>query len=151
MKEFSFDFNFIKSGAPIVTLNSLGIAFNPLSRSMLGYPPFIDIGFDSVNCAIGIKGIETPNDNSFRFESKEKNGWVRVSAKDFVNYLAVLSGIDFISKAKQFIATYDDEKKMLIVVVDKAYLKDKARVLKDIDAKSDGIANTIALATGEST
>ena len=132
MKEYSFDFSFIKSGAPIVTLNSLGIAFNSLARSMLGYPQFIDIGFDAANCAIGIKGSEALSESNFKFESKEKNGWVRVSCKDFVNYLSVLSGIDFISKARQFIATYDDEKEMLIVVVDKEHLKDKVRVLKDI-------------------
>jgi len=132
MREFSFDFNFVKSGAPIVTLNSLGIAFNPLARSMLGYPSFVDIGLDTTNCAIGIRASDVGNENNFKFESKEKNGWVRVSCKDFVNYLAVLSGIDFISKAKQFVATYDDEKKMLIVVVDKEHLKDKKRILKDI-------------------
>ena len=133
MNSYNFDFNFIKSGgAPIVTLSSLGIAFNPVSRSMLNKPKFIEIGFDEKNCTIGIKPSSNENSsNSFRFEDKQKNGWVRIACKDFVNYLAVLSGIDFITKAKQFIATYDSDKQILIVVVDKEHLKDKVRVSKD--------------------
>jgi len=132
MDDFNFNFSFVKSGAPIITLSSLGIAFNPLSRSMLGYPESIDIGFDEKKCALGIRPHEGDEIHStYKFEGKEKNGWVRISAKDFVNYLAVLSGIDFISKAKQFIATYDEDNKMLIVVIDKEHLKDKVRILKE--------------------
>ena len=36
----------------------------------------------------------------FEFETRVRNGWVRIGAKDFVNYLSVISEIDFIRKAK---------------------------------------------------
>ena len=44
-------------------------------------------------------------------------------AKDFVKYLSKASGIDFLTKAKQFVAEYDPETETLIVVVDEQHLK----------------------------
>ena len=40
-----------------------------------------------------------------------------------MKYLAKASGIDFLSKSKQFIAEYDPEIETLIVVVDEDHLK----------------------------
>lgn len=123
MSGYNFNFEFVNAGAPIVTLSSLGMAFNPLSRSLLGYPEAINIGFDEEKVTIGIQ-VHDPNTSIkfYEFEKKEKNGWVRIGCKDFSRYLANVSGIDFLEKAKQFIASYDKEKKMLIVIVDKEHL-----------------------------
>lgn len=55
MGNYSFDFNFVKAGAPIVTLSSLGIAFNRLSRSLLGFPDRINVGYDESAHAIVIR------------------------------------------------------------------------------------------------
>lgn len=132
MGNYNFDFEFVKAGAPIVTLSSLGIAFNPLSRSLLGYPESINIGFDEERLTIGIQAHD-PDSNvkKYEFEKKEKNGWVRIGCRDFTKYLAVISGIDFISKAKQFIATYDNDHRILIVPVDEDHIKDKKSITKD--------------------
>lgn len=40
-----------------------------------------------------------------------------------MKYLAHTSGIDFLTKSKQFIAEYDENTKTLIVVVDEDHLK----------------------------
>ena len=124
MGDFNFNFEFVGSGAPIVTLSGLGIAFNPLSRSLLSYPDFINIGFDENKLAIGVKSHDVNSQiKSYEFEKKEKNGWVRIGCKDFVKYLSKISEIDFISKAQQFFASYDENEKMLIIVVDKEHIK----------------------------
>jgi hypothetical protein len=60
---------------------------------------------------------------SYEFARRIKNDWIRVGAKDFMKYLAKASGIDFVSKSKQFIAEFDPETKTLIVVVDEDHLK----------------------------
>ena len=60
---------------------------------------------------------------NYDFARRIKNDWIRIGAKDFVKYLAKVSGIDFLTKAKQFIAEYDPETETLIVVVDEQHLK----------------------------
>lgn len=124
MPEFNFNYEFVSAGAPIVTLSTLGIAFNSVCRSMLGYPEKINIGFDENRLALGIKAHDEESTvKHFEFESRVRNGWIRIGAKDFVNYLSVISKIDFIKKAKQFIATYNEDDKMLIVIIKEEYLK----------------------------
>ena len=90
MNGYNFDFNFIKSGAPVVTLSALGIAFNQPSRSLLGFPEAISIGFDKDKLAIGIRAVsKEDNEDSFEFEKKAKNGWVRLGCKEFSKYLSL--------------------------------------------------------------
>jgi hypothetical protein len=122
MGNYSFDFGFVKSGAPIVTLNSLGIAFNRLSRSMLGFPDRINVGYDDHAQVIGIQAHDDSSLDYYEFESKEKNDWVRIGCKDFIRYLSHETDLDF-TKAIQFIATLDEETKTLIVVVDEDHMK----------------------------
>lgn len=40
-----------------------------------------------------------------------------------MKYLSKVSGIDFLSKSKQFIGEYDSETETLVVVVDEQHLK----------------------------
>lgn len=124
MDNFNFNFEFIGSGAPIVTLSSLGIAFNPVCRAMLNYTEKVNIGFDEKKMAIGVKAHNPDTQvKAFEFESRVRNGWIRIGARDYVKYLALISKIDFTNKAKQFIATFDEENKMLIVIIDEEHMK----------------------------
>lgn len=120
---YNFDFSFVRSGAPIVTLSSTGIAFNSVVRNMLGYPSEIDIGYDEQSNAIGICAHNPENtDKPYEFESREKDGWVRISCRDFIRYLSQKNNMDF-TKAIQFIPKYDTFAKMLIIIVDQTYMK----------------------------
>ena len=122
--DFSFDFNFLKNGTPVVTLSSLGLAFNRGAIDMLGAPDKVVIGFDEKNLAIGVRAC--PPDTTapcYDFASRVKNDWVRIGAKDFSKYLSRVSGIDFLTKAKQFIPDYDEVNEILIIVVDEYHLK----------------------------
>lgn len=124
MEDFNFNFEFVASGAPIVTLSALGIAFNPVCRAMLGYPEKINIGFDEKKMVIGVQAHNPDTTiKAFDFEIRERNGWIRVGAKDYIKYLSLISKIDFITKAKQFIATFDEERKMLLVMIDEEHVK----------------------------
>lgn len=124
MSDYSFNFDFVSAGAPIVTLSAFGIAFNALSRSSLGYPEKINIGFDENKMTLGIQEHQPDtNIKYYEFEKKEKNGWVRIGCRDFAKYLAKTSGINFITGAKQFLATYDEDRRMLIVHIDAEHLK----------------------------
>lgn len=123
MGSYSFDFNFVKSGAPIVTISTLGLAFNRLSRSLLGFPEKINIGYDENAHAIGVRAHENNSEvTNYEFESREKNDWIRIGCKDFVKYLSSTTNIDF-SKSKQFISEYDPDTKTLIIIVDENHIK----------------------------
>jgi len=121
---FKFDFSYLKNGAPVVTLSSFGIAFNKGAIESLGVPDQVIIGYDQEQRAIGIRarGNDTISP-CYDFAPRIKNDWVRIGAKDFMKYLSRISGIDFLTKAKQFIAEFDDDTETLIVIIDEQHLK----------------------------
>jgi len=121
---YNFDFSYLKNGAPIVTLSSFGIAFNKGAIESLGVPDQVIIGYDQEQHAIGIRarGDDTVSPY-FDFAPRIKNDWIRIGAKDFIKYLSRVSKIDFLTKAKQFVADFDEETQTLIVIVDEAHLK----------------------------
>ena len=118
--------SFVKEGSPIVTLNSIGIAFNSGSRRLLKHPEEIMIGFDEEHNTIGVMSWDgDENKNHFTFESREKDNWVRISMRDFMKYLAMRTGINFIDKAIQFLPEFDEETETLIIYVDREHIKNK--------------------------
>lgn len=121
---YDFDFSFVKAGPPIVTLSAIGIAFNSSARNLLGYPEKIIIGYDSKAKAIGVRAYSgEENVPTYEFESRQKDGWVRISAKDFSRYLEQQTGFNFRDKAKQFLPEYDELSATMVVVLDEAHLK----------------------------
>ena len=124
MDDFSFDFSFIRSGPPVVTLSATGIAFNSGARALLGFPEYVDIGYDSKAKAIGVCPHRVETDQKpFEFEGREKDGWIRINAKDFSRYLEQQTGIRFREKAKRFLPEFYERDKMLVVILDEAHLK----------------------------
>lgn len=121
---YSFDFSYLKNGTPIVTLSSLGIAFNKGAVDMLGSPDQINVGYDEKARVIGVCARDMEKDvPHYDFATRVKNDWVRIGAKDFMRYLAKVSEIDFIAKAKQFVPEFDEDSKTLIIVVNEEHLK----------------------------
>ena len=124
MSDFNFDFSFVKGGSPVVTLSAIGLAFNAGARSMLEYPDKVDIGYDEKANVIGVRTHdESSNAPCYDFESRVKDNWIRISMRDFMKYLSQRTGIDFLSKAIQFIPEMDDKSGMLIVIVDEEHAK----------------------------
>lgn len=121
---YNFDFSYLKNGSPIVTLSAFGIAFNKGAIESLGVPDQVIIGYDQEQRAIGVRARgEDTIAPCYEFASRVKNDWIRIGAKDFMKYLSRISKIDFLSKAKQFVAEFDEETKTLIVVIDEEHLK----------------------------
>jgi hypothetical protein len=121
---FNFDFNYVKNGTPIVTLSSLGIAFNRASREALHNPKRILIGYDMSAHVIGVKAANEGDTGAlYEFASRVKNDWVRIGCKDFIKHLAIETGISIDKKAIQFIAEYDSELEMLVICVDEMHMK----------------------------
>lgn len=118
LMDFNFDWNYISSGAPYVTISELGLAFNYPAICKLGTPDKVILGFDEANMAIGIKAYKEERDiKSYEFASRIRNNWIRIGCKDFVKYLSSISGISF-SPAKKYLAEYDKVKKILFITVD---------------------------------
>ena len=121
---YDFNFEYIRHGGPVVTLSSLGISFNRGAIDALGNPDQVLLGYDEKYRAIGVRARGDDTTSPFyEFGSRVKNDWVRIGAKDFARYLAKVSGIDFLTKAKQFIPEYDEETQTLVIVVDEDHLK----------------------------
>ena len=121
---YNFDFSYLKNGSPIVTLSSFGIAFNKGAIESLGVPDQVIIGYDHEQRAIGVRARgEDTTSPCYEFASRVKNDWIRIGAKDFMKYLSRISKIDFLTKAKQFVAEFDEETQTLIVVIDEEHLK----------------------------
>ena len=117
MSEYVFDFGIVKAGAPVITISSLGIAFNGVVRRMIGEPDAVKIGYDRNHKAIAICACNSDESNSYFIKGRVRQDWVRIGCKDFVRYLAAETGMDFSAKARQFISTYDDVRKMVIAVI----------------------------------
>ena len=121
---FNFDWNYVSSGAPYVTVSNLGLAFNMPSVTMLGNPEEVVVGFDEEQLAIGVKnssGME--NVKPYKFYSRIKNGWVRIGCKDFVKYLSTIAGVDF-NPAKKYIARFDSEQQILYIKINEEEVND---------------------------
>ena len=124
LMDFDFDFSYLKNGAPVVTLSSLGIAFNKGAIDMLGAPEQVIIGYDEMRKAIGVrKKEENTIAPYYEFAPRMKNDWLRIGARDFMRHLSRISKIDFITKSKQFIPVFDRDTQTLIVIVDEEHLK----------------------------
>ena len=122
--DFNFDFSYLKNGAPLVTLGSFGISFNKGAIDALGNPAYVMIGYDDQRHAIGVRAAEKEAEvPTYEFAGRIRNDWIRIGAKDFIKYLSRVTDIDCISKSKQFIATYDEASKTLIIMVDETHLK----------------------------
>jgi hypothetical protein len=118
--DYNFDWNYIKAGSPYITISSLAISFNSLAIKQLKDPKYIMIGFDEERLVIGVKGVEAPVENMKTYEfttRKNKDGWIRIGCKEFIQRLEHLTGHEF-SEAKRF-STKVIENDMLIIEISK--------------------------------
>lgn len=90
---------------------------------MLGSPESIDIGYDEDANVLGVCAHRQEHEGKpYDFASRKKDGWVRISCRDFMRYLSQRNNMDF-TKAKQFIPEFDSETQMLIIHIDEEHIK----------------------------
>jgi len=120
--EFDFNWNYVKKGAPFVTISKLGLAFNQISIEFLGTPENIKIGYDSKKKVIGVMPAEL-NDSSDTFIFKERinvnSGWVRIGCKDFIRYISKETGIDYENDTQKLIPELLNDNKLLFIQLTK--------------------------------
>lgn len=114
---FNFDWNYVSSGAPYVTISEFGLSFNAPAVSLLNNPEQVLVGFDNSAMTIGVKKYQgETNVRPYMFYSRMKQGWVRIGCKDFVRYLSSLTDISF-APAKKYLAKFDIQEKILYVSI----------------------------------
>lgn len=115
---FNFDWNYVSSGAPYVTISELGLAFNTPAISLLKKPEEVVVGFDEEKLAIGVMDAKGMVDvKPYKFFGRLNHGWIRIGCKDFVKYLSTITRISF-SPAKKYVARLDEEKKVLYITLE---------------------------------
>lgn len=114
---FRFDWNYVPSGAPYVTVSETGLAFNTPAVALLDNAEEVIVGFDKTNLAIGVMKYDgRSNTKPYKFYGRVKNGWVRIGCRDFIKHLTQLSGISF-SSARRYTASYDEAEGVLYIEV----------------------------------
>lgn len=107
-----------------MTLGKYGISVNAVCISWLGNPDRVEMGYDEVKHAIAIRpysgNLDVP---SFEFAKRAKEGWIRIGCKDFMRFLSSSTNIDFVTKSKQFIPSYNKEANTLVITVSEENIK----------------------------
>lgn len=114
---YDFEWFDVQVGTPIVSVANYGLTFSRSAVLKMGTPEYVMLGFDKTNKIIAIKVCDDTERMKISFASKERNGNVRISNKDFVRYIA--SNIDdastFDKNAIRYTGLWDEENKLMIV------------------------------------
>jgi len=81
-------------GTPMVSMAEYGLTFNRAAVETLGRPWKVGLGFDKENRRIVVRPIRSETDDGemvsrgLPFAERERDGYVRISSKDFVRFVA---------------------------------------------------------------
>ncbi len=108
-----------KIGAPIVSIAEYGLTFSGGALDALGEPEHVILGFDEQNKVIGVKPCGKEDARKIPFISKRRSNYVRISNKDFIRFLeSKMQDFKVDSKAKRYLAKWDDENKILKIFLE---------------------------------
>lgn len=131
---YNFDWNYIASGAPYVTISNYALSFNAATSSLLGNPEKVLLGFDSTQKVIGVTPYRGDSaTKSFIFYSRMKNGWIRIGCKDFIRQLSSLTGLSF-NPAKKYVANYDSKMEILYFSVTNSSVEKENELLQKCES-----------------
>lgn len=120
--KFKFIWSTPSSGAPIVSIASYGLTFNASAIELLKKPEKVLLGFDQTAKVIGVKPVtaedEAEGTKGFTFAKRERSGYIRISNKDFIQYVSNKVGID-LTKTTRFSADWDEDEQVLIIDITK--------------------------------
>ena len=120
-KEYEYNFNYLRNPGEIYIYDANLDLFNKF-RENYDYDYMIN-RCKYVKCSVSqddLVNISILHENQYY---PERYDWIRIGAKDFMKHLSRVSGIDFLTKSKQFMADFDPETETLIVIVDEDHLK----------------------------
>lgn len=90
--KYEFEWYDPNLGAPIVSLAEYGLTFNRAAVEMLSKAAKVMLGFDRRHKVIAVKPISEHDaenaDRAIDFANRERNGYVRISSRDFIRFVA---------------------------------------------------------------
>ena len=111
----NFDWTYVSSGAPYITISPLGVSLNAAVLSSLGNPKKLLLGYDPDALAIGVKPYEGEEGvKPYDISGRVKNGWVKIGCKDFIAFLSTKAGITF-KPARKYMAIKDSHTNVLYI------------------------------------
>jgi hypothetical protein len=85
--EYNFEWFNPTVGTPIVTLGEYGLGFNKAAIEALKSPARVRLGYDKKHKVIAVMPAGEDDKAALPFASKERNGYIRVSTKDFARFI----------------------------------------------------------------
>lgn len=108
-------------GTPMISMAEYGLTFNRAAVEALGRPRKVRLGFDNVGKRIVVQPIHSVADDDetgpqgLPFAERQRAGYVRISSKDFIRFVARYCKDLDLSKTVRYAAIWDDEEGMLEV------------------------------------
>lgn len=117
----SFEWYSPSIGAAAVSMADYGLTFSSGAVETLGRPEFVMLGFDVDQKIIGVKKCENDDPRALEFASRLRKGYVRISSKDFIRFIAGKMPTDFgiEGKAVKYFTKWDKDKETLEVHLSK--------------------------------
>lgn len=95
-------------GTPTVTIAEYGVGFNKAAIEALGNPKKIKMGFDKEDKVVVVIPTQEDDASAITFASKERNGYIRISSKDFARFILRYLPDLKLNKAIRCLARIDD-------------------------------------------
>jgi hypothetical protein len=102
-------------GTPMVSMAEYGLTFNRAAVEVLGKPWKIMLGFDKANKNIVVKPIRREHEDpevpsrGLAFAERERDGYIRISSKDFVRFVARFCPELNLSRTVRYLAVWDED------------------------------------------
>lgn len=106
-------------GTPMVSVAGYGLTFNKAAVELLSRPAKVALGFSKTRKAIAVKPVADEDDDigthGIEFNRRERNGYVRISSKDFIRFVArYCPDVDF-SRTVRYLAYWDEKARAMLV------------------------------------
>lgn len=106
-------------GAAVVSIANYGITFSSGAVEALGNPRHIMLGFDDENKCIVVKPCDDTQKERIEFASKKRDGYVRISNKDFIRFiLSRTDNLQIGNRAVKYLGKWDKDNDLFYVCLD---------------------------------
>ena len=108
-------------GSPFVSIATYGITFSSGAIEEMGSPQYVKLGLDADKKVLAIKPCDANDSKKIEFINKKRNGYVRISNKDFIRFLQskMPNDITIDNKAQKFFTKWDKHENVLLVYLER--------------------------------
>jgi hypothetical protein len=120
-------YNAQTGSAPIVSIANYGITFSSGAVEILSAPKYVMFGFEEDTKSIVISPCLEATESSLEFINKKRNGYVRISNKDFMRFIEskMENNFKITKNAIKYLAKWKKDEKLLYIYLDNPIDKDK--------------------------